>query len=1125
MQLIVCRNPLKRKGIGKTLLMMKLTAVFLLAVCLNASANGFAQKVSVSEKNASIERIFKEIKKQTGYTFVYTEALLKKAKKVTLNLNNASLEQVLDVCFQNQPLTYSILNKMVIIKERDLAQFKEQISISLPPPVHIQGKIVNDKEEPLVGATITEKGTNNSTTTKEDGGFALNVANEKSVLIISFVGYESKEVMVGNQTALTVQLVLQNRAMNEIVVVGYGTQRKGNLTGAVNTLKMDDLSSRPLTNTSVALQGQMPGVYALQMSGKAGGDAAVINIRGVGTLNNSDPLVLVDGFPASINDVNPMDIESVSVLKDAASASIYGNRAANGVILITTKKGANRKVKLSYNNYFGVQSPTSLPKTLNSVQWATLYNEAAVNSGQQPKYTAEQIQKFASGTDPLYPNADWFGAFYRNASIQNHHLNINGGSENLNYAFMFGYLDQEGILEGNNYERFTFRSNFDAFFMKNKRLKLSAKLFGSKGDQNQPADEWGAKWYATNGPIHPIRNAKGEWAAVIGERNVLAEIKEGSIRNELRNQFNGIFGAEYKIINGLSAELSYGYNWIQYLTKTYNANLTLDKLDGSYKTQTANLREENAQDLNTLLTALLRYNKKIGNHNISALAGYSQEEFRFNKSEAYRSGFVNNSQQYLGLGNASTQTNNGGAWDLGLESYFGRLGYTFNDRYLFEANIRRDGSSRFAENLRWGTFPSFSAGWRISEEFFMQNVSWLNDLKIRGSWGKLGNQNIGTRYAASEVLTSGRNYILGGNLVPGVAITSLANKETTWETTTQTNAGVDVTLLKNISFTADYFWKNTDDILMQIPIPITMGAFSPPFQNVGKVKNEGFEFSVNYRKTFTNDLKFSATANVSHITNQITDLYGRSPIITGVKALVEGYAVNALYGYEVDGLYQISDFTWQNGNDPNIPHADRQYVLKDKIVTVANFSAKPGDLKFKDLNGDGRVTMDKDRKVIGKQFPDYSYSTQFNLDWKGFDLGMFLQGVQGIEGYGYFEIYKPFSGFAGTGAWWQNRWTPENPNTSYYRLTLDDTRRDIHSTFYTEDASYFRLKNIELGYTLPSSVLQKVNISKVRVYGNVQNVFTISNFKGFDPEQPTWETRAQAYPQTRIVTFGVNVNF
>ncbi|MBU2916248.1 MULTISPECIES: SusC/RagA family TonB-linked outer membrane protein [Reichenbachiella] len=988
----------------------------------------------------------------------------------------------------------------------------------------VSGVVLDEMGQPLPGATVVERGTTNGTVTNLDGKFSVTVS-EDAVLVVSFLGYKTQEVTVGGRSVLDVNLELDMTSLEDVVVIGYGTQKKENLTGAVSAPDLADLDSRPVTSSSAALQGKVAGVYVLQNSGKPGGDNAVINIRGIGTLNNNDPLVLVDGFPSNINDVNPQDIESMSVLKDASSAAIYGNRAANGVIVITTKTGSRNGISVSYNNYFGIQEATSLPSVLNSEQYTTLHNEASLNTGLAPQYTQEEIALYAAGTDPMYPSVNYFDTYYDKAKIQNHRVSLTGGSDRLKYAFMAGYLDQDGILKATDYKKVDFRTNVDAYLLKDNKLRLTTRLSGNKGERNEPTDEWEAKRYATNSPIWPLKNEQDQWVAVIGERNIYGEIEDGSTRKVKRYTFKGQVEAEYEFFDGFSAQVTGGFNVVSENTNAFHANVLLANLDGSTRTLTSDLSENDYGDTQTIFTSLLKYNKNFGKHEVNLLVGYQEEEFSYQWNSAYRSGFINNSQRYMNLGDPSTMQNDAGAWDLGLQSYFGRINYVFDNKYLLEANIRRDGSSRFAEDYRWGTFPSFSAGWIISEEQFLSGLSWLDLFKVRASWGKLGNQGINTYYAASDILSSGVNYSFGGALNSGVAINSLSNKQTTWETTQQINVGTDITINQNIDLTVDYFNKTTSDILMQVPIPVTMGNLAPPYQNVGEVVNKGVEFTGTYRKVVNSDFKFSTTLALASIKNEITDLYGRSPIINGATALVEGSAVHSFYGYENIGLYQIDDFNWQNNNDASIPHEDRAYVLKDGVVSVSNYSAQPGDLKFKDQNGDNVVTVEDDRKVIGDQYPDLSYSLQLNFNWKGFDMGIFFQGLHGIDGYTSSEIAEPFSGaFSNMGDWWMDRWTPDNTSTEYPRVTLDN-RTAIASTFYMEDASYFRLKNLEIGYSLPDKVLSKIGVRSLRVFGNIQNAFTITNYKGFDPEQTVGETRAQAYPQVRVMTAGLNVNF
>ena len=1095
---------------------MKLTALVLfLFAGMTFATPSYSQtmRVTIVGNGMRTGKVINEIEKQTEYLFVYDVDEVDMKRNVNVNAQNQPVAEVLDKVFDGTGVYYAMEGKNIMLMKKNAQQQDNKVT----------GVVKDANGDPIIGANVTVKGESIGTITDIDGRFILNAPSD-AVLQITYIGYVAQDVKIDNRKEVVVTLVEDTETLDEVVVVGYGTQKKVNLTGSVGNVSLDDLGNRPITNASNALQGTVSGVYALQRSGQPGSDGSVINIRGVGTLNNSDPLVLIDGFPGSMSDVEASDISSISVLKDAASAAIYGNRAANGVVLITTKKGATGKVKLSYNGYFGIQEATSLPDVLNSYEYATLYNEACRNSGQAEKYLPEEIQKFRDGTDPMYPSINYFDVYYDKATMQNHRLNVSGGSDTFQYAFMLGYLEQDGILVGTNYRKTDFRANIDSYLW-NKRLRVTARLSGNYGVKKEPTDTWAAKWYATNAPVWPLKNTDGIWMSVNGERNYYGEIMEGSRSRNERYVFNGQLEGELKIWDGLSAQFTYGYNVESANTNAFNANVTLASMDGTTKTLVSDLNETNNLNFQTLLTTLLRYNKTFGKHEISVLAGYSEEYFKWKWNSGFRSGFINNNQPVLNLGDASTMSNNADAYDLGLRSFVGRINYSFNNRYLFEANIRRDASSRFAEGNQWGTFPSFSVGWIVSEEDFMKDLDWLDMFKVRASWGKLGNQNINSYYVGSEILSSGQNYSLGGTLQPGVAVNSMINKETTWETTSQFDIGFDLALNNGLSLTFDYFDKRTNDILMQTPIPLTMGNLSAPYVNAGKVSNKGIEALIGYRKNFENGLKLRTSLNLSHIVNKITDLNGASPIISEPKAQMEGYAINAFYGYEMDGLYQISDFTWQNNSDPNIPHEERDYVLKNGVVSVANYTAQPGDIKYKDLNGDGKVTMEDDRTIIGKQFPDLTYAWQLNLEWKNFDFSMFWQGVQGINGYTYFEIACPFSGFANMGSWWLDRWTPDNPDAKYPRLTLDGTRNNIHSTFYMENASYLRLKNIELGYTFDKKLLPFMRNCTVRLYGNIQNAFTITNYKGFDPEMEVGETRAQAYPQVRIYTIGLNVNF
>jgi len=1116
---------------GKVLYALSLMIAFSLFNVAKASPRDRDQDYSsavikLAKKKFLMVELFTIVEMQASVKFAYDVTELNVRESVEISTGKLRLKQLLTEISKQSGATFEWSKNIITVVPH----------VKMPPATlkvsegrtGIIGKVVDKNGQPVARAAVVVKGSSTGTTTDEKGMFKIN-ANPGDVLEISYVGYRTYEVKVTNTSDLSIVMDEIKPLLNEVVVVAYGTQKKTNLTGAVGVVKMDEMTTRPITNTSQALQGTVAGVYALQASGKPGDDGTVLDIRGVGTFGDNTPLVLIDGVPGNINDVNAVDVQSMSVLKDAASSSIYGSRAANGVILITTKKGSAGRLNINYSAYIGTQKPTRLPHVLNSVDYATLYNEASVNSGGGIKYPDSIIAKYKANNDPMFPDIDYFKVYYGNAQIQNHRLSLTGGSDNINYAFMLGHLDQDGVLVGTSYKKTDFRTNLDGYFLKDKRLRVSTKLAGNLGVKNEPTDLWNAEWYATLAPIHPLKNAAGQWVSVNGERNFYGEIKEGSTAQNNRYYLSGQVDAEYKIVDGLSAEVTYGYNVTSSKTKAFHANVTLYNESGSLNKLASNLNVTNETDVQTLLTSLLKYNKSFGRHEVNVLGGYSEEQFNWDWESGYRSNFVNNQQRVLNLGDPATQTNNSGSYALGLRSFFGRFNYAFDGKYLFEANVRRDGSSRFAKENQWGTFPSFSAGWVLSREEFLKNLSWLNHLKIRASWGRLGNQNIGDGghtnlfYNGSDILSTGQNYSLGGTLYSGVAITQMTNKQLTWETAQQLDYGIDMVVKNNLEITADYFDKRTQNLLLSQPIPLTM-AEGAPYANAGEVQNKGIEAAVTYKKSFSNGLKIRATVNASHIVNKITKM-NVAEQLTSPKAIKVGAAINSFYGYKMDGIYQISDFTWQNNSDPSIPYANRTYTLKPGVVQVANYNAQPGDIKYKDLGKDNTVDMNNDRTILGSQFPDLTYGFNFNAEWKGFDLSFFLQGVKGIQGYTYFEIATPFSGFANMGDWWKGRWTPEHPSNTLPRLTLDGVRNNIHSSFYMENAAYLRMKNIELGYSINPNILSKAGVKSLRLYGNIQNAFTVTKFKGFDPEQTVGQVRAQAFPQVRVMTMGVNVNF
>lgn len=1098
---------------------MKLTAIFLIALCLNAAANGFGQNVSLHKKETSLEKIFRDIKRQTGYTFLSTKKLLQSAKPVTVNVDNVTLTQALNVCFNGQPFGYTLVNKTVILVEKEIAETKIEMPSVPPNNIIVQGKITNSKGEPLVGASITEKGTKNATSSKEDGSYTLTVANEKSILIISYVGYDDREVTVSSQKNISTVMVLTVSSLNDVVVVGYGSQKKINLTGSVSSISASDIEDRPLTQTSQAIAGLATGVIAPQGSGRPGSDGAGITIRGLGTFSGAgnSPLVLVDGLASSMNEVDPNNIKSISVLKDAASAAIYGTRGANGVILIETKRGQAGKLQVGYNNYTGWQKPTKLPDFLPSWEYAQLRNEANINAGQARSYTDAEIEKFRDGSDPdRYPNVPHLKNLLNSGTgfQTNNNLSFSGGDGRNSYHFAVGYLQQNGLVAENKYKKYNFLLNFDSKVKDNLLLKVN--LAGNASDVDEPRQSAGDMtsiigYAVRQGPIFAGKKSDGTYGYQ-DDFSPEGWLASNSFINRKNKFFQGGAELSWEVIKGLTLSQKGGFMYGSYTDRNFLASFTFDP----FKTVGPNSLEVVTGDysLLTLLTTA-RYEKNYKEHQFKLLGGFSQEAFRDGFTRAFRDRFPNNFLYQINAGSSTNQQASGGAGEWALRSYFGRLNYAFKGKYLFEANGRYDGTSRFPPEGRWGFFKSFSAGWRISEESFIKNkLQWIDNLKLRASWGELGNQNIGN-YPYQNRLSLGQDYSFGGTLAPGARVTTLSNQDITWETTTTTDIGVDLDILKGkLGLVFDYFNRATSGILYNVSASSVLGLGTSE-ENAGAVVNKGFEILLNY-KTNIGKVKLNISPNFSSIRNKVTKLGNGLQKDLG-RNLFVGESQNVIYGYEADGLF-----------------VDANDISK---YPTQPYSAQPGFVRYKDISGpngvpDGKVDATYDRKIIGTTYPKYAFGFTLNADYKGFDFSVLLQGLAGFEkrmgSYQAFAFYN-----AGQIQRWQadNRWTTANPdpNAKYIKLTSLNLSSGtiLPSTFWNRDASFVRLKNLQLGYTLPDNVIKRLRINRLRFFVSGQNLFTLNKFyQGWDPEmgQSTGDN-SPFYPITAVYTFGVNVKF
>ncbi|CAM3799588.1 TonB-dependent receptor [Pontibacter korlensis] len=1124
----------------------KVLAVLLLASCLHtqAATTSFAQNlndktITVNFNHVSLKDALSEVEKKSGFRFIYESSLLDSYKDVSLQVSEASVAKVLEQLLSTTSVTYQEQGEKIIITRKDKAESRpssQQGDIFL-----IKGKVV-DAANPLPGVSVVVKGTSNGTVTSVDGSFEIRV-RPNDVLVFSMIGFQPVEHKVSQQDQnINITLKENLQSLGEVVVVGYGTQKKENVTGAVEMITAEALDSRPITSLESGLQGLLPGLTAISNTGFPGASGATLRVRGTGTLNNSEPFVLVDGMPGiDISSLNPDDVESISVLKDAASASIYGSRAANGVILITTKKGqANQKPTVGYNGYYGLQTPTALPKMLGSVEYMEMLNESQRNVDHPLTFTDEQIQIAREGSDPdYYANTNWSDALLKDyAPQQSHNVSINGGTPDLNYYASYGRLNQEGLVVGDQYK--ATRNNMKLRLGANKLfdlLDLDANLSYVDREQNQPAggtDYNSGPIYQTftMSPLTPVRFQNGEWGYGGGSSNPVAVATDGGYNNFKSQEFYGNLAGTVHILKNLSLRAQYGVNIFNQLRSTFSRKIDYlypETGDFWYSNMTANqLANRDYTSRLENLSGQLNYNVDLSNHHLSALLGYQQEEYKYEAWFASKMGFVSDDVPVFNLG-SDNPIATGDAYQYALRSYFGRINYNYKEKYLAEFNLRYDGSSRYAPEYRYGAFPSASVGWRFTEENFIQQLSglsWLTEGKVRASYGDLGGQYGANGPAYSEwypyipVMNSIGTMPIGNKQTLGLAQTILSNAILQWEKANMLNVGVDLGMFRNrMTFSADWFEKQTKDIQLKVPQPSVIGL-TVPDQNAGSVSNKGWEVSLGWRDQIS-DFTYGFNAQLSDVKNNVENLGGAPPEI-GDRIRQVGFPIDAFYGYQTDGLAQESDFSLDPATgklSPNFPTFDAD---KGKVG--------PGDVKYRDISGpegvpDGIISADYDRTVIGDAFPRYTYSFRGDFGYKGFDFSFFIQGVGKGNGYVSGVGMHPFYA---NGAFphevHRDRWTPENTDAWYPRFTYSDSRNLRVSDYWLQDASYLRLKNVQLGYTIPKQLTNKLRIDNLRVYVSADNLLTKTDFfYAFDPEVAT--TNGGTYPQVKTFIFGLNLRF
>jgi len=1017
-------------------------------------------------------------------------------------------------------------------------------------PAHAQHQVTGlvtsaDEGAPLPAVTVSAKGTTIGTTTDLEGRYTLNVPSPTDTLVFSFIGYETQEVPIANHSVVDVVLVTSIEALDEVVVVGYGTQRKVNLTGAVASVSAEEMSELPVPTVTHALQGMAPGIQLLDGGNRPGRNELDLLIRGQGTLGRGNdagnaaaarPLVLIDGLEGNLATVDMDDVESISVLKDAASAAIYGSRAANGVILVTTKRGrALDRPQITYNGYMGIQDITAWPERVDTETHMRLANLARSNYMQwcldgrnpnvpvdqcesypnyQPRYSEEYIQNTIAGTDPdAYPDNEWVNAIFSPAPIQEHSLRVTGGSMSARYALSMNYMEEGGMMANTGMNRYGVRLNTD--FQPSERLSAGVDVSGSRRWDIVPAEDWASTFYIVHDtpPTRKTRYSDGTYGLNLFGRSPLASAEISG--DEQRVFWEGTLTGRlnYDILPGwaqIQALASFGYgnmDWKRFVT---DPNYIEEYPDEGYYWGPNFGENRSNTEVRTTLRALIDYGHIFRDaHDISGVIGYEQIDNEFEEFRAWRDQFYNNDLRRLNLGNAVNDGNMGYGSEWALRSVFGRLNYALLGRYLFEFNARYDGSSRFAEGHRYGFFPSLSAGWRISEEPFF-NVGWVDELKLRASWGQLGNQDV-PLYSYYASIDLGIPYYLGntsGLQAVGGAATALVNEELSWETTTVIDAGFDAAFLQGrLTLEGDIYKRRTRDILLPVPIPDMVGL-NAPYQNAGVVENKGWELAIGWRDDL-GGFNYGIDFNLSDNRNKVIDLVDTGPYILGGGlggyVIQEGTPINAWYGWEAEGLFS-------------------SYEQIDSHAQPAGQETHLGDIIFKDQNNDG-IINDADRVVIGDPNPRYIFGLNINLGWRSFDASLFLQGVGKRDqylglGFAQGPVWENY-----TSRWHLDYWTPENQDArhpAYY----SNYNRNYYSTnsWWILDGSFAKLRNVQLGYTLPESLIERIGAQRLRLYVTGKNLWMKNNLGiNLDPEYP-WTT-GDYYPQTKVISIGANISF
>lgn len=1133
-------------------LKMRITSILLLVSLFQLNANeSYSQKTKVtfSYNNVSLETVFNKIESQTEFKFIYKDKEINYNKTVSIKAKKEALSKVLKKLFSNSKITYSVTRKQIILKPLKTESIKN-IPDKIVPKIKISGAVTDEMGNVLPGASILEKGTTNGTETDFDGNFILEVNDEKSILVISYLGYAVKEILVGKKTSFSVVLKEDAAALEEIVIIGYGSLSRSKVLGAITSIGSEDISQLPVNGIGDAIAGRVAGVHIL--SNGAPGAGSAINIRGIGTLTaGSSPLIVVDGYQLSegsdISAINPTDIESMSVLKDGASVAIYGSRGASGVIMITTKKAKSDKTIFDFNTYSGFQDVLNEPEFMNAYQFAEVIKEArdwgyvsadpsnrSANDSNATRASQGAVSrhlipsnfdKYLSGTPGLTDN-NWLDDLFRRARIESYDVSVSGRSGTTNWYISGGYFNQEGLIVGSGFKRYIARINLETKF--NDKVKFGINLSPSITKTNSVTEGWTdspMQQAILSEPFFTPYNDEGElnisqqirWHNNGGTDGALAEnpIAIALRKKDEKNKFR-LFGStflEYKIIEDLTFKTLLGGDFDYSLREQFRPS-TIGSYRNDVSTVQTSASERSKLRKNIISENTLTFSKEFNKHSLNALAGYSYQTETSDNTYVGKSDISNNNiTNVAGQSEIFGQSKSKGEWVK--ISYFGRIQYDYDSRYLFSTSTRSDGSSRFGSDTKFGNFSSFSGGWIVSNEDFFPEESFLSKLKLRYSWGQSGNDQI-PNFASIAVLKELNGFIDGGLALGQIPDTS-PNADLQWETSVTSNIGFDLGLFDNkVNLVVDYFIAKTKDMLLDVPVPLQSG-FARSTQNVGTMENKGLEIVLSTSNINLGAVNWNASINFSTVDNKVTALGpGQTEIIDGAHITKIGSSVGELFGYQVDGIYKSQseiDASPQSGTDVRV-----------------------GDWRILDTSEDG-IINDDDRESLGATIPDFTYGFNNRFSYKNFDLNVFVDGVQGVNvlsrtvrnasnGQGFSNQFVSY---------YEDRWHPtNNPNGTLarpdYTQSSERLRANISSAFI-EDGSFFRVRNITLGYSIPANLLPKTGLSKLRIYATAKNPFISTSFKGFNPQQrnngnalaPS-DTQG-TYPLNKSFVLGLNVSF